>query len=129
MRSKQRTHQGNAHRCFTFQTSHVLTWAAINPVAALSYFASARLNQVANSYTIQFASRMLYTTKSEALILYIPQLVQAVRYDEVLGKDKIHFFPTDGVLCLVDGFCTATDIGSFKEIESVGSSTDMEYSH
>jgi len=68
---------------FFFQTSHILTWASINPVAALSYFASARLNQVANSYTIQFASRILYTTKSEALILYIPQLVQAVRYDEV----------------------------------------------
>ncbi|CAF1047050.1 unnamed protein product [Rotaria sordida] len=65
------------------ETSHILTWAPINPVAALSYFASARLNQVANSYTIQFASRMLYTTKSEALILYIPQLVQAVRYDEM----------------------------------------------
>ncbi|CAF1456162.1 unnamed protein product, partial [Adineta steineri] len=65
------------------ETSHILTWAAINPVAALSYFASARLNQVANSYTIQFSSRMLYTTKSEALILYIPQLVQAVRYDEM----------------------------------------------
>jgi hypothetical protein len=72
-----------------FQTSHILTWAAINPVAALSYFASARLNQVANSYTIQFASRMLYTTKSEALILYIPQLVQAVRYDEV--KENLFF--------------------------------------
>lgn len=66
-----------------FQTSHILTWAPVNPVAALSYFASARLNQVANSYTIQFASRILYTTKPEALILYIPQLVQAVRYDEV----------------------------------------------
>ncbi|CAF2620802.1 unnamed protein product [Rotaria sp. Silwood2] len=65
------------------ETTHILTWASINPVAALSYFASARLNQVANSYTIQFASRMLYTTKSEALILYIPQLVQAVRYDEM----------------------------------------------
>ncbi|CAF0765748.1 unnamed protein product [Adineta ricciae] len=65
------------------ETSHILTWAPINPVAALSYFASARLNQVANSYTIQFSSRILYTTKSEALILYIPQLVQAVRYDEM----------------------------------------------
>ena len=69
------------------QTSQILTWSAINPVAALSYFASARLNQIANSYTIQFASRMLYTTKSEALILYIPQLVQAVRYDEVKTND------------------------------------------
>ena len=31
---------------------------------------------------------MLYTTKSEALILYIPQLVQAVRYDEVKTQKK-----------------------------------------
>lgn len=73
----------------SLQTSQILTWAAINPVAALSYFASARLNQIANSYTIQFASRMLYTTKSEALILYIPQLVQAVRYDEVRETESI----------------------------------------
>lgn len=73
----------------SFQTSHILTWAPINPVAALSYFASARLNQVANSYTIQFASRILYTTKSEALILYIPQLVQAVRYDEVRDQERL----------------------------------------
>ncbi|CAF3629224.1 unnamed protein product, partial [Didymodactylos carnosus] len=65
------------------ETAHILTWAQISPVAALSYFASVRLNQVANSYTIQYASRMLYVTKSEALILYIPQLVQAVRYDEM----------------------------------------------
>ncbi|CAF3354648.1 unnamed protein product [Rotaria socialis] len=65
------------------ETSIILTWAPIDPVTALSYFASARLNQVANSYTIQFASRMLYTTKAEALILYIPQLVQAIRYDEM----------------------------------------------
>ncbi len=33
---------------------------------------------------------MLYTTKSEALILYIPQLVQAVRYDEV--KENLFLF-------------------------------------
>ncbi|CAF4922492.1 unnamed protein product, partial [Rotaria sp. Silwood1] len=65
------------------ETSIILTWASIDPVTALSYFASARLNQVANSYTIQFASRILCITKSEALILYIPQLVQAVRYDEM----------------------------------------------
>ncbi|CAF4139791.1 unnamed protein product [Rotaria sp. Silwood2] len=65
------------------ETSIILTWAPIDPVTALSYFASARLNQVANSYTIQFASRILYITKPEALILYIPQLVQAVRYDEM----------------------------------------------
>ncbi|CAF1029135.1 unnamed protein product [Rotaria sordida] len=65
------------------ETSLILTWAPIDPVAALSYFASARLNQVANSYTIQYASRILCITKAEALILYIPQLVQAVRYDDM----------------------------------------------
>lgn len=80
----------NCHVLSCFQTSQLLTWAPINPVAALSYFASARLNQIANTYTIQYASRILYTTKAEALILYIPQLVQAVRYDEV--KQKILLF-------------------------------------
>ncbi|UJR22456.1 hypothetical protein I4U23_025514 [Adineta vaga] len=65
------------------ETAHILTWASIDPVAALAYFASVRLNQVANPYTIQFASRILYTTKPEAIILYIPQLVQAIRYDEM----------------------------------------------
>ncbi|CAF0823433.1 unnamed protein product [Adineta ricciae] len=65
------------------QTSHILIWAPTDPVAALSYFANARLNQIANSYTIQYASRILYTTRPEAIILYIPQLVQAIRYDEM----------------------------------------------
>ena len=70
---------------FSFiQSAPILTWQSINPVAALAYFASTRLNHMNNSYTIQYASRILYTTNPQAVILYIPQLVQAIRHDEVL---------------------------------------------
>ena len=52
-------------------------------MAALAYFASTQLSCISNPYTIQYASRILATTKPEAVILYIPQLVQAIRHDDV----------------------------------------------
>ncbi|XP_052799861.1 phosphatidylinositol 4-kinase alpha-like isoform X2 [Mya arenaria] len=58
--------------------SHALTWCRISPLMCLSYFS--RQYQV-HPLTAQCAVRQLRETPTEVLLFYIPQLVQAIRYD------------------------------------------------
>ncbi|ESO97694.1 hypothetical protein LOTGIDRAFT_103639 [Lottia gigantea] len=60
------------------ELTHVLTWQIVSPVLALSYFS--RLYPP-HPLTAQYAVRCLRSHPPEALLFYIPQLVQALRYD------------------------------------------------
>ncbi|XP_077969116.1 phosphatidylinositol 4-kinase alpha-like isoform X2 [Styela clava] len=57
---------------------HALTWSLGTPSTALSYFS--RLFSP-HPYTAQYAVKVLRGFPPEAILFYIPQLVQAVRYD------------------------------------------------
>ncbi|KAL8613209.1 Phosphatidylinositol 4-kinase alpha [Nucella lapillus] len=60
------------------ELTNMMTWTTISPVLALSYFS--RLYPP-HPLTQQFAVRVLRSFPSEVLIFYIPQIVQALRYD------------------------------------------------
>ncbi|XP_022109490.1 phosphatidylinositol 4-kinase alpha-like [Acanthaster planci] len=60
------------------ELSYALCWAPVAPVVALSYFS----NQYApHPITAQYATKVLQFYPPEALLFYVPQLVQAIRYD------------------------------------------------
>lgn len=58
--------------------SHMLTWAHVSPVEALS-FLSRQLPP--HPMTAQYAVSVLSTCPPEVILYYIPQVVQALRYD------------------------------------------------
>lgn len=62
---------------------HMLTWARVSPVQALSYF-SRQLPP--HPISAQYAVRTLASYPAEAVLFYIPQLVQAIRHDSVSNK-------------------------------------------
>uniref|UniRef100_A0A915D0F7 1-phosphatidylinositol 4-kinase n=1 Tax=Ditylenchus dipsaci TaxID=166011 RepID=A0A915D0F7_9BILA len=61
------------------ELSHVLTWAKCSPVMALSLLCPKLYNP--HSITIQYAVRVLRSYPRDVLLLYIPQIVQAIRWD------------------------------------------------
>ncbi|EJW76008.1 hypothetical protein WUBG_13084, partial [Wuchereria bancrofti] len=59
--------------------SHILTWAICDPVMALSLLGPRQYP--AHPITVQYAVRVLRSYPPDVLLLYIPQLVQALRHD------------------------------------------------
>ncbi|CAO2398546.1 PhosphoInositide Four Kinase (PI-4 Kinase) [Caenorhabditis elegans] len=71
---------GNGSTVFeTSDMSHVLTWARCSPVMALSLL-TPRIYPM-HPISMQYAVRVLRSYSADELLLYIPQIVQAVRYD------------------------------------------------
>lgn len=64
----------------------MLSWARVSPVQALAYFSR---QYPPHPITAQYAVRVLKSYPPDAVLFYIPQLVQAVRHDKVSGKLKI----------------------------------------
>ncbi|KAL4002855.1 Phosphatidylinositol 3- and 4-kinase family protein [Acanthocheilonema viteae] len=59
--------------------SHILTWAICDPVMALSLLGARQYPT--HPITVQYAVRVLRSYPPDVLLLYIPQLVQALRHD------------------------------------------------
>ncbi|BFZ04518.1 hypothetical protein BsWGS_07556 [Bradybaena similaris] len=60
------------------ELSQIMTWEKVSPVLALSYFSR---QYPPHPLTAQYAIRVLRMQPSEVLLFYIPQIVQALRYD------------------------------------------------
>ncbi|XP_074644001.1 phosphatidylinositol 4-kinase alpha-like [Tubulanus polymorphus] len=60
------------------ELAYMLTWEPVPPVVALSYFSR---QYPPHPITAQYAIRVLRSYPPDALLFYIPQLVQAIRYD------------------------------------------------
>lgn len=66
---------------------HMLTWARVSPVQALSYFSRQFPH---HPISAQYAVKTLASYPAEAVLFYIPQLVQAIRHDSVSNKITIN---------------------------------------
>lgn len=64
----------NDHPCLV----HMLTWSRVSPIHALSYFSR---QFPPHPISAQYAVNILSSYESDAVLFYIPQLVQALRHD------------------------------------------------
>lgn len=62
------------------ELSHIISWALVPPVIAISFFSQ---QYTPHPLTAQYAVRVLRSYPPETMLLYIPQLVQALRYDKL----------------------------------------------
>lgn len=58
----------------------MLSWSPVNPIQALSYFSR---QYPTHPLSAQYAVKTLSSYPAEAVLPYIPQLVQALRHDTV----------------------------------------------
>ncbi|KAA0200909.1 hypothetical protein HAZT_HAZT003179 [Hyalella azteca] len=63
-----------------WRLNSMLTWAAVPPVRALAFFSR---QFPPHPITAQYAVRVLSGYPPDTVLFYIPQLVQALRYDTV----------------------------------------------
>ena len=64
----------------TFQLKYLLIWAPVNPMQAVTYFTPAFRN---NPLVLQYAVRTLESHSVDVTFFYVPQIVQALRYDSL----------------------------------------------
>ncbi|CAG9769001.1 unnamed protein product [Ceutorhynchus assimilis] len=59
---------------------HMLTWARVSPIQALAYFSR---QFPSHPISAQYAVRVLSSYQADAVLFYIPQLVQSLRHDKM----------------------------------------------
>lgn len=62
------------------ELTHALYWSRVHPVKALSFFSR---QYPPHPITAQLAVRCLNSYPADAVLFYVPQLVQAIRYDNM----------------------------------------------
>ncbi|KAI9739596.1 MAG: phosphatidylinositol-4- kinase [Cirrosporium novae-zelandiae] len=62
----------------SFQLKYLMYWAPVNPITAVTYFLPAYGN---HPFIIQYAMRTLESHSVDITFFYVPQIVQALRYD------------------------------------------------
>ncbi|KXT09093.1 hypothetical protein AC579_5298 [Pseudocercospora musae] len=62
------------------QLRYLLYWAPINPIAAVTYFLPAYKS---HPFVVQYAVRALESHHVDVTFFYVPQVVQALRYDQL----------------------------------------------
>lgn len=62
----------------SFQLKYLLYWAPVNPMQAVTYFLPAFGN---HPFVLQYAMRALESHAIDVTFFYVPQIVQALRYD------------------------------------------------
>ncbi|KAL5320890.1 hypothetical protein ACEPPN_011700 [Leptodophora sp. 'Broadleaf-Isolate-01'] len=62
----------------SFQLKHLLYWSPVNPISAAAYFLPAYRN---HPFVLQYAMRALESHSVDVTFFYVPQIVQALRYD------------------------------------------------
>ncbi|OJD11615.1 hypothetical protein AJ78_07647 [Emergomyces pasteurianus Ep9510] len=72
----------------SFQLKYLLLWAPVNPITAATYFLPAYGN---HPFILQYAMRSLESHSVEVSFFYIPQLVQALRYDALRYVERYIF--------------------------------------
>ena len=60
---------------------NMLTWTNVSPIQALSYFSR---QFPSHPISAQYAIRVLNSCPVDTILLYVPQLVQALRHDKVI---------------------------------------------
>jgi len=67
----------------SIELNYLLIWSRVPAIVVLNYFGKGSRGQsLANPMTAQFTSKNLMISKPETLLNYIPQLVNALRYDD-----------------------------------------------
>ncbi|RPB23833.1 hypothetical protein L211DRAFT_808851 [Terfezia boudieri ATCC MYA-4762] len=64
----------------SFQLKYLLYWAPVDPITATTYFLPSYSN---NAFILQYAMRSLESHSVDTTFFYVPQIVQALRWDEL----------------------------------------------